>query len=82
MRFVVTLASGKTMDRTAFVDLITITKIEPFEVRNEVVNAHGDPALELGRAADCTNKFTWAAVNNGAEWRGISKTFSRTAQPK
>ena len=81
-RFIVTFASGKTIDRTAFVNLMMNSKIEPFEVLNEVVNVHGDTALVISTTADRTTKFTWVAVKKGAEWRVISETFSKMTTPK
>jgi hypothetical protein len=81
-RFLVTFASGKTVDRTEFVDRIMNTKIEPFEVLNEVVNVHGDAALVISTTTDHSTKFTWVAVKKGGQWRVISETFSKITPPK
>ncbi|MDE2462579.1 MAG: nuclear transport factor 2 family protein [Alphaproteobacteria bacterium] len=80
-RFLVTLASGKTIDRTAFVDRIMKTEIKPFEVLNEVVNVHGDAALVISTTKDHTTKFTWIAVKKEGQWRVISETFSKITEP-
>jgi hypothetical protein len=81
-RFLVTFASGNTVDRTAFVDRIMATEIKPFEVSNEVVNVHGDAALVISTTTDHTTKFTWVAVKKEGKWRVISETFSRVTVPK
>ena len=81
-RFLVTLSSGKTVDRTAFVDRIISMDIRPFEVLNEVVNVHGDAALVISTTTDHTTKFTWVAVKKQAQWRVISETFSKIAEQK
>lgn len=81
-RFLVTFASGKTVDRTEFVDRIMNTKIEPFDVLNEVVNVHGDAALIIGTTPDHSTKFTWVAVKKAGQWRVISETFSKITPPK
>lgn len=80
-RFLVTLTSGKTIDRTAFVDWIMKTEIKPFEVLNEIVNVHGDAALVISTTTDHTTKFTWIAVKKGGHWRVISETFSKITAP-
>jgi hypothetical protein len=81
-RFLVTLSSGKTVDRTAFVDRIMNTEIKPFEVLNEVVNVHGDAGLVISTTTDHTTKFTWVAVKKEGQWRVISETFSKITPPK
>ena len=81
-RFLLTFASGNTVDRTAFVDQIMKTEIKPFEVLNEVVNVHGDTALVIATTTDRTTKFTWVAVKKEGQWRVISETFSRITPPK
>ena len=80
-RFLATLTSGKTVDRTAFIERIMATEIKPFEVLNEVVNVHGDAALIISTTTDRTTKFTWVAVKKGGEWRVISETFSKITTP-
>lgn len=81
-RFLVTFASGNTVDRTTFVDRILNTEIKPFEVLNEVVNVHSDAALVISTTTDRTMKFTWVAVKKEGQWRVISETFSKITAPK
>jgi len=80
-RFLFTSASsGRTADRTAFVERIMKSKLEPFEVIHEVVNIHGDTALVIDTTTDRTLKFTWIAVRKGGVWKVISETFSRMTE--
>jgi Domain of unknown function (DUF4440) len=81
-RFLVTFASGNTLDRTAFVDRLMNMEIKPFEVLNEVVNVHGDAALVISTTTDHTTKFTWVAVKKEGQWRVISETFSKITASK
>jgi hypothetical protein len=81
-RCLVTFSSGKTVGRTAFVDLIMATEVKPFEVVNDAVNVHGDTALVISESADHTTKFTWVAVKKEGRWQVISETFSKIAAPK
>ena len=81
-RFLVTISSGKTVGRAAFVDLIMGTEVKPFEVVNDAINVHGDTALVISETADHTTKFTWVAVRKERRWQVISETFSRIAAPK
>lgn len=80
-RFLATYSSGKTIDRTAFIDRIMKAEIKPFQVLNEVVNVHGDTALVIDTTTDHTIKFTWIAVKKEGQWRVISETFSRMTVP-
>ena len=81
-RFLATLSSGKTVDRTAFIDTIMNMEIKPFEVLNEVVNVHGDAALVISTTTNRATKFTWVAVKKGGQWRVISETFSKMTAPQ
>jgi hypothetical protein len=80
-RCLITFTSGKTIDRTTFIDRILNTEIKPFEVLNEVVTVHGDAALVISTTTDHTTKFTWIAVKKEGQWRVISETFSKIAAP-
>ncbi len=40
-------SSGETIDRSAYIAWILQSKIEPFQVLNEVVDIHGDAALVI-----------------------------------
>jgi hypothetical protein len=80
-RFLVTYASsGKTVDRSTFIAGIMKSKLEPFQVINEIVNIHGDTALVISTTNDHTIKFTWIAVRKGGRWKVISETFSKMAE--
>ena len=81
-RFLITFASGDTLDRPTFVDRIMNTEIKPFEVMYEVVNVHGDTAVVIATTKDHTTKFTWIAVKKEGEWRAVSETLSRITTPK
>lgn len=78
-RFRATLASGKTVDRTAFIERILKSKVEPFEVSNDVIEIHGETALVIATLLGSTTKFTWVAVRKDGRWRVISETFSKMA---
>ena len=80
-RCLITSTSGKTIDRTTFIDRILNTEIKPYEVLNEVVTVHGDVALVISTTTDHTTKFTWIAVKMEEQWRVISETFSNIAAP-
>lgn len=80
-RFLATFASsGKTIDRSAYIEWIMQSKIEPFQVLNEVVNIHGDAALVIATSTNRTIKFTWVAVRKGERWQVVSETFSRITE--
>lgn len=78
-RFLATFASsGETVDRSAYIEWILRTPLEPFTVVNEVIDIHGDTALVI--ATEGTTKFTWVAVRKDGEWVVISETFSKIAE--
>ena len=74
-RFIVTLKSGETVNKTTFINRILSMEIKPFVVVNEVMNIHGDAALVISTSS--ATKFTWVAVKKGGHWRVISETFSK-----
>jgi len=76
-RFLATLASGATIDRSAFIASIMGSKIEPFEVIHEVIHVHGDVALVIDISTDRRTKYSWIAVKREGQWRVISETFTR-----
>ena len=76
-RFLATFASGKTIDRTAYIDWILKTDMEPFKVLNDSIEIHGDTAVVIATTTDHKIKFTWIAVKKVGRWRVISETFSR-----
>jgi len=81
-RFLATLASGKTLDRTAYIDWIAKMTLDPFKVLNEVVNIYGDTAVVISTTTDRETKFTWIAVKRNGRWRVISETFSEVTGQK
>jgi ketosteroid isomerase-like protein len=81
-RFLVTFASGKTVDRAGFIDWIRNSDIKPFQVTNEAIHIHGDTAVVIGVDSNRTVKFTWVAVKRDQRWRVVSETFSRVPAPK
>ena len=81
-RFLATYASGKTIDRSAFIDAIMRSKLEPFRVVNQVIDIHGDTALVIDVSESGKTKFTWIAVRKAGQWRVISETFSHVAGPE
>lgn len=75
--FLATFASGRTIDRTTFIDLILANRPAPFSVSHESIRVHGDTALIIDVSADGKTKFTWIAIKRDGQWRVISETFSR-----
>jgi phosphosulfolactate synthase (CoM biosynthesis protein A) len=81
-RFLATYASGKTIDRSAFIDAIMRSNLEPFTVVNQVIDIHGDTALVIDASESGKTKFTWVAVRKEGRWRVISETFSHVTGPE
>lgn len=75
--FLATFASGRTINRTAFIDLVLANRPEPFSVTHESIRVHGDTALVIDVSANGKTKYTWIAVKRDQRWRVISETFSR-----
>ena len=80
-RFLSTFASGKTIDRNAYIDWILSAEIKPFKVVHDVIRIHGDTALVVDLLETGGTKITWVAVKRAGRWRVISQTFSR-AEPR
>jgi ketosteroid isomerase-like protein len=74
--FLATFASGRTIDRTTFIDRVLANKPAPFSVTHESIRVHGDTVLVIDLSADGKTKFTWIAVKRDGQWRVISETFS------
>jgi hypothetical protein len=74
--FVSTFASGKTVDRTTYIDLIISMDIAPFTVTNELMAVHGNTAVVIDVSEDGKTKFTWIARRLNDEWKVIAQTFS------
>ena len=80
-RFLATFASsGKTVDRSAYIEWIMQMQIDPFTAVNEVVNIHGNTALVI--STEGATKFTWVAVKKGGQWVVISETFSKITETR
>lgn len=75
--FLATFASGRTIEREAFIDLIVANPPAPFSVTHETIRVHGDTALVIDVSEDGKTKFTWIATKRDGQWRVISETFSR-----
>jgi hypothetical protein len=74
--FVSTFASGKTLDRTAYIDFIVSMDIPPFTVINDYMAVHGDTAVVIDLSESGKTKFTWIARRVNGEWKVIAQTFS------
>ena len=74
--FLVTFASGKTVDRSSFIDFVMNAEISPFKVVHDVIQMHGDTALVIDLSEDGKSKYTWIAVKRHGQWRVISETFT------
>jgi len=81
-RFMVTFASGRTLDRAEFIEWVRQAEMKPFQVTNEAILLHGDTAVVIGVNTERTVKFTWVAVKRAQGWRVVSETFSRVPAPK
>ena len=79
--FLATFASGKTVDRGGYIDVILGMAIEPFQVFHEAVVVHGDTALVIDISESGKTKFTWVAIKQAGHWRVISETFSSVDSP-
>ena len=74
--FLATFTSGKTIDRSSFIDFIMNAEIPPFQVVNDFIRVHGDTALVIDLSDDGKSKYTWIAVKRDGHWRIISETFT------
>jgi len=79
--FVATLASGRTVDRSSFIDSVLANPPAPFRVTHELIRVHSDTALVIDVSESGKTKFTWIAIRRDGEWRVISETFSRVGSP-
>ena len=75
--FLATFASGRTIDRNTFIDLIVESPPAPFVVTHESIRVHGDTALVIDVSENGKTKYTWIAVKRDGQWRVISETFSK-----
>jgi hypothetical protein len=75
--FLSTFASGKTLDRSSYIDFIVGLDIAPFKVVNESMVRHGNTAVVIDISESGATKFTWVAVWHDDQWQVISQTFSK-----
>ena len=80
-QFLATWASGRTIDRTAYIDYILSEEISPFSVVHNAIQVHDDTAVVIDVSESGKTKFTWIAVKRDGQWRVISETFSRVESP-
>ena len=74
--FLSTFASGTTLGRDDYIDLIINMDLSPFSVTNEAIRIHGQTAVVIDISDDGTTKFTWVAIKRDGRWRVIAQTFS------
>ena len=79
-RFLATFSSGKTIDRTAYIEWIMNSDIKPFTVIHESIQIHDDVAVVIDRTTSGKTKFTWIAVRKEVQWRVISETFTKVTE--
>ncbi len=79
--FLATFASGRTIDRSEFINRVTSNRPAPFKVVHDVIRVHGNTALVIDVSEDGKTKFTWIAIKSDGQWRVISETFSRVESP-
>ncbi len=77
--FLSTFASGKTLDRSSYIDFIIGLDIPPFKVINESMVRHGETVVVIDISESGTTKFTWIAIRRNGNWQVISQTFSKVA---
>ena len=80
-QFLATWASGKTIDRSEYIDYILSEELSPFSVVHDTIRVHGDTAVVIDVSETGKTKFTWIAVKRDGQWRVISETFSRVESP-
>ena len=80
-QFLATWASGKTIDRSEYIDYILSEELSPFSVVHDSIRVHGDTAVVIDVSETGKTKFTWIAVKRHGQWRVISETFSRVESP-
>ena len=79
--FVSTFASGKTLDRAAYIDFIISQDIPPFTVTNDFMALHGDTAVVIDVSESGKTKFTWIAKRVHGQWKVLAQTFTSVQTP-
>jgi len=75
-KFLVTFATGETMDRSAFIRAVDHAEFPQFEVLHDDIRIHGNTALLINFSEDRGSKVSWVAVKKDGQWRIISMTFT------
>ena len=76
--FVVTLRSGKTLDRAEFIDFIVGRQIPPFEAVHDVIHVFGDTAIVVDRfGTGLATKATWVAIRREGRWRVVAEALAK-----
>lgn len=78
--FLITMSSGVTVNREAFIKRIMGAKINPFEVNHDSISVHGDTVVVIDSSIDRKTKYTWVAIKRKGSWRVISETVSTVAK--
>lgn len=80
-RMLSTFASGKTIDRDAYIDWIVNTDVAPFSIVADDIIIDGDTAVVVSRIGDKT-KIVWTAIKRDGVWRGLAQSFSKIESEK
>ncbi len=75
-KFLVTFATGETMDRSAFIRAVDHAELPQFEVMHDDIRIHGNTALLVNFSEDRDSKVSWVVVKKDGQWRIISMTFT------
>ncbi len=76
--FVVTFTSGKTLDRSEFIDLIMKVNMPAFNIVHDTIRVSGDTAIIVDRFGEnLDTKCTWVAVERNGQWRAIAEQMTR-----
>jgi len=82
--FVATWASGKTVDRSAFIEAIMRTALDSSAKSVvDAVHVHGDVGVVIERfgTTSLDTKVTWVAIKNGGRWRVVAEQMTKLATP-
>lgn len=75
--FLITYASGRTLDRSGFINDIMGGGIPPFQVVHDRIRVIGDIAIVIDEIPSNGVKATWIAIRRDGKWRVISETMMR-----
>ena len=82
--FVVTVASGKTVEKAAFIETVMrLTMDSSTKSVIDIIRVHDKVGVVVERfGATLDTKVTWVAMKTGSQWRIISEQMTRIAAPK